>query len=872
MHARLALASIAAVAILGCGQSPETERDSGSDRDAQSVCGTDADCDDGVFCNGAERCAPDSGADARGCIAGDPPCPSTCDEASTTCGGCDVAPDADGDGHLAIACGGNDCDDTDANRYPGNTEVCDPDDRDEDCDPATFGVRDLDGDFYPDAACCNEASDGTRRCGTDCDDTRPDRHPGLAEACDATDNDCDGEIDEGLEATFYRDADMDGHGNAAEPISGVCAAPAGYVANDTDCNDASAASNPGAPEVCDGIDNDCDTMVDEDTITMSWYVDADGDGWGSATEPAIDSCRPIAGRVTTVGDCDDTNAGRNPGLAEVCDGIGDNDCNPATNPFDADLDGHDRADCGGSDCDDTDPTRYPLAPDLCDGIDNDCDPSTAPSDDMDGDGYLALAATCTGGPLASLPRTDCDDTSAAVHPGAPEPCNGVDDDCDSVVDGAPATAWCNDPSRALANASSTCVSGTCAVASCSAPWGDCDANSANGCETNTEVTLAHCGACGSGCTFHCLDAGCDDLVDIGGGWLSHACAVRASGAMTCWGANAAGQLGDGTTTTSYRPVAVVGVTGAVEASTGGTFSCARLSSGGVRCWGANAVGQLGNGTTSSGATPPVDVLGLTDAVQVVSGNEHTCARRASNQVVCWGQGNFAQMGDGGTSARSSPVNVSGLSDAIDADAGHHHSCAIRAGGQVVCWGGNDGWQLGNASCTTVSCGGNRPVEVTGLTDAIDVTAGQWHSCAIRAGGQVVCWGRNEVGQLGDGVSDHGATIGLGYDATRTPVNVLGLTDAVEIAAGSQHTCARRASGQVVCWGAGGFGQLGDGTSTDRPTPVNVSGLGDAVELDVGQRSGCARRTSGQAVCWGPGIATGTGSSSARPSPADVLPL
>src|SRR5690606_27213938 len=131
-----------------------------------------ADCDDGLYCNGVELCV-----DAL-CVPGTPPCASDieqCLEDRDECLALDCSEetrDADDDGSDSKACGGQDCDDADPNRFPGNPEVCDPDNRDEDCDPRTFGVRDLDGDGEPDAACCNGDN-----CGTDCDDTRAGVNP-----------------------------------------------------------------------------------------------------------------------------------------------------------------------------------------------------------------------------------------------------------------------------------------------------------------------------------------------------------------------------------------------------------------------------------------------------------------------------------------------------------------------------------------------------------------------------------------------------------------------------------------------------------------------------------------------------------------------
>jgi alpha-tubulin suppressor-like RCC1 family protein len=155
-----------------------------------------------------------------------------------------------------------------------------------------------------------------------------------------------------------------------------------------------------------------------------------------------------------------------------------------------------------------------------------------------------------------------------------------------------------------------------------------------------------------------------------------------------------------------------------------------------------------------------------------------------------------------------------------------------------------------------------PTAVVDLTDATTITAGDYHTCARRASGTVVCWGLNSYGQLGTGTAG---------GASFTPTGIAGLTDAVELAAGALHTCARRATGAVVCWGRNNYGQLGDGTTTNRTTPVTVAGLSDAVEIAAGYSATCARRASGAVVCWGINDSgqIGDGTNTARSIPVMV---
>ncbi len=176
-------------------------------------------------------------------------------------GGCD----ADGDGAESFGCGGADCDDADPDRFPGNAEVCDADGHDEDCDDSTLGGTDVDGDGAVSELCCNGAT-----CGTDCDDGDAATAPGAAEVCDELDNDCDGSVDEEASSTdWYPDADGDLFGDASgEPVLS-CAIVPGHASNGSDCDDGEAGTHPGATEVDDGVDQDCDGAVDEGLATCT---------------------------------------------------------------------------------------------------------------------------------------------------------------------------------------------------------------------------------------------------------------------------------------------------------------------------------------------------------------------------------------------------------------------------------------------------------------------------------------------------------------------------------------------------------------------------------------------------------------------------
>ena len=359
----------------------------------------------------------------------------------------------------------------------------------------------------------------------------------------------------------------------------------------------------------------------------------------------------------------------------------------------------------------------------------------------------------------------------------------------------------------------------------------------------------------------------------------HTCAVNGAGGVLCWGSNANGELGNGTTTKSLTPVPVTGLSsGVVGITAGQNFTCALTKAGSVLCWGVNTTGNLGNGTTTDSDVPVkvLDVAGtgpMTGVVAISAGQYHVCAVTSAGAVLCWGDNGEGELGPEPNSFRSGlPYQVTGIpADIVNIANGSYFSCAQTSKGAEWCWGTSGGGQLGGGP----NLPNENPVPVLNLAGTsplggiASIAAGFANACAITNAGSPLCWGENQDGEIGNNTN-------ISSDIPVQVLNLAGtgpLNGIAAVTMGENDTCALTTADGVLCWGSPNNGDLGNGKNQESEIPVQVSGLDSGVtEIASGYRHNCAILSNGGVMCWGFNIngQLGNGNTDDQPSPVAVL--
>ena len=299
----------------------------------------------------------------------------------------------------------------------------------------------------------------------------------------------------------------------------------------------------------------------------------------------------------------------------------------------------------------------------------------------------------------------------------------------------------------------------------------------------------------------------------------HSLSICTDSTVMSWGWNYYGQLGDGTTSQKITPVQVSGLTEIIAISGGYSHTMALKNDGTVWAWGYNAYGRLGDGTTTN-RNIPVQVLGLSGVTAIAAGYDHSVFLKNDGTVWACGWNPYGQLGDGTTIERHTPVQVSGLTNVIDIAAGQSYSIFLKNDGTVWAVGSNISGQLGDGTTTHR----NTPVQVSLLNDITAIVAStDVHSVFLKNDGTVWSCGNNDYGQLGDGTNTN----------RKTPVKISELNGITAIAGGNRLSLFLKNDGTVWACGNNAFGQLGDGTTTHRNIPVQVLGLSGVTAIAAG---------------------------------------
>ena len=474
--------------------------------------------------------------------------------------------------------------------------------------------------------------------------------------------------------------------------------------------------------------------------------------------------------------------------------------------LDSDADGHWPSVCHGDDCDDSDPERYFGAPERCNGLDDDCDDVADEEATCDGLNQVCEAGVCACAPGMCLPG--CEDPSVDVNN-----CGKCGNVCPYGAD---------------------CEAGEC---SCPPDMPD----PCGGC-TDTQTDPYNCGTCGTQCDFGCSLGQCITIRDVAAGG-QHLCAMLTDDTVWCWGSNVAGQLGQGQYDGDPHPDAArVSFPGSativsIAANLDGTYALDGL--GRIWGWGSNIYGQMAMQYESK-ATSPVLIDLPTESSAVWAGIQMACSDQVGGVTLCWGRNFGGTLGQGTSDNDDHPAPVApiGLPSPRQLAFGSPHVCAVVASDDLYCWGSNPAGEFGNG---TTSYSTFPPQLIA--SDIEQICAGLGFTCRIDGSKRVACTGNNASGQVG---------LPETIDNSGGEWNTIALPgDAGELACGNSHVCSRLTNGQVFCWGSSHVGQLGP-VSEDgpHPTPVEVPLAGAATGVWTGDYYSCSKLQDASVWCWG----------------------